>query len=161
MCEEHDSVRSASEPATCASPRRSVPSSSFSKLGKLSSKTLGGSVQFGLELERRRRLTWSPASPRRCSSSPPACACTFQGHARDRRRRGQRGARAAGRRCSSRRTRVRARVHGQLPRRARLLVPAGGEVDPTAPQSVGHFPVRRSPRWRRRRGTIRAGGRRP
>ena len=41
--------------------------------------------------------------------------------------------------------RVRARVHGQVRRRARHRVPAGGkggEVEPTAPRSVGHCPDR-------------------
>ena len=61
------------------------------------------------------------------TSSPPHATC---------RRRWRRSRRTHGR--------VDACVHGQLPRRARHLLHAGGnndEVDPTAPRSIGHARV--------------------
>jgi len=64
------------------------------------------------------------------TSSPPHATC---------RRRWRRSRRTHGR--------VDACVHGQLPRRARHLLHAGGnndEVDPTAPRSIGHTRV---PDW--------------
>jgi len=93
----------------------SIPSSSSATLASFP-------LQFGLEHERR-RLTWPPA--RRCSSSPPACGCTSKAT----RVTGV----AVGYEVLTRApvqlamdASTCARVHGQLPRRARNLVPADG-----------------------------------
>ena len=93
----------------------SIPSSSSATLESFP-------LQFGLEHERR-RLIWPPA--RRCSSSPPACGCTSKAT----RVTGV----AVGYEVLTRApvqlamdASTCARVHGQLPRRARNLVPADG-----------------------------------